>query len=61
MAMYYYASKLSAMACGIRCKQAIIQRNRGHRDRDKCDIHDCGEDDEDDNDAIIIRVSDFLL
>lgn len=35
MAMYYYASKLSAIACGTRCKQAVLQKNRGQRDRDK--------------------------
>lgn len=29
MAMYYYASKLSAVACGLRCKQQ--QRHRGRR------------------------------
>lgn len=61
MAMYYYASKLSAMACGIRCKQTIIQRNRGLRDRDKCDLHDCkeinGDDDDEDGDRSIVRVS----
>lgn len=36
MAMYYYASKLSAIACGTRCKHAAgQQRNHGQRDRNK--------------------------
>ncbi|XP_055839555.1 ras-GEF domain-containing family member 1B [Episyrphus balteatus] len=44
MAMYYYASKISAIACGTRCKQTVLQKSRGQRDRDKFDafgyIHD---------------------
>ncbi|XP_055375627.1 ras-GEF domain-containing family member 1B [Condylostylus longicornis] len=35
MAMYYYASKISAIACGTRCKQSVLQKSRGQRDRDK--------------------------
>ncbi|XP_026843402.1 uncharacterized protein LOC6596333 isoform X2 [Drosophila persimilis] len=36
MAMYFYASKISAIACGMRCKQTVLQKSRGQRDRDKC-------------------------
>lgn len=36
MAMYFYASKISAIACGTRCKQTVLQKSRGQRDRDKC-------------------------
>ncbi|XP_041452225.1 ras-GEF domain-containing family member 1B isoform X5 [Drosophila obscura] len=36
MAMYFYASKISAMACGMRCKQTVLEKSRGQRDRDKC-------------------------
>lgn len=35
MAMYYYASKISAIACGARCKKNMFKRARGQRDRDK--------------------------
>lgn len=35
MAMYFYASKISAIACGSRCKQTVLQKSRGQRDRDK--------------------------
>lgn len=36
MAMYYYASKLSSIACGTRCKHTVgQQRNHDQRDRDK--------------------------
>lgn len=36
MAMYYYASKLSSIACGTRCKHTVgQQRNHGQRDRNK--------------------------
>lgn len=35
MAMYYYASKISAIACGTRCRQSVLQKSRGQRDRDK--------------------------
>ncbi|XP_039952105.1 uncharacterized protein LOC120769265 isoform X1 [Bactrocera tryoni] len=35
MAMYYYASKISAIACGTRCRQTVLQKSRGQRDRDK--------------------------
>lgn len=34
--MYFYASKISAIACGTRCKQTVLQKSRGQRDRDKC-------------------------
>lgn len=33
--MYYYASKISAIACGARCKKNMFKRARGQRDRDK--------------------------
>ncbi|KAL7742186.1 hypothetical protein ACLKA6_005455 [Drosophila palustris] len=33
--MYFYASKISAIACGSRCKQTVLQKSRGQRDRDK--------------------------
>ncbi|XP_017014645.2 uncharacterized protein [Drosophila takahashii] len=39
MAMYFYASKISAIACGTRCKQTVLQKSRGQRDRDKCQRH----------------------
>ncbi|XP_017047719.1 uncharacterized protein LOC108092584 isoform X2 [Drosophila ficusphila] len=39
MAMYFYASKISAIACGTRCKQTVLQKSRGQRDRDKCSRH----------------------
>ncbi|XP_016974153.1 uncharacterized protein LOC108040948 [Drosophila rhopaloa] len=39
MAMYFYASKISAIACGMRCKQTVLQKSRGQRDRDKCRQH----------------------
>ncbi|EDV99200.1 GH13162 [Drosophila grimshawi] len=35
MAMYFYASKISAIACGTRSKQTVLQKSRGQRDRDK--------------------------
>ncbi|XP_064539808.1 uncharacterized protein LOC135429436 [Drosophila montana] len=35
MAMYFYASKISAIACGTRCKQTVLQKSRGQRDRDR--------------------------
>ncbi|XP_050082331.1 ras-GEF domain-containing family member 1B-like [Anopheles aquasalis] len=31
MAMYYYASKLSAVACGTRCRQGLARRQRSNR------------------------------
>uniref|UniRef100_T1GJ49 Ras-GEF domain-containing protein n=1 Tax=Megaselia scalaris TaxID=36166 RepID=T1GJ49_MEGSC len=37
MAMYYYASKISAIACGARCKKNMFKKARGQRDRDKSD------------------------
>ncbi|XP_067625318.1 uncharacterized protein [Eurosta solidaginis] len=43
MAMYYYASKISAIACGTRCRKSVLQKSRGQRDRDKyvaCDDDD---------------------
>ncbi|XP_055639540.1 ras-GEF domain-containing family member 1B [Toxorhynchites rutilus septentrionalis] len=48
MAMYYYASKLSAVACGTRCRQGLTrrQRNRNGRNQGK------KEDDEDSDDNI---------
>uniref|UniRef100_A0A1I8Q971 Ras-GEF domain-containing protein n=1 Tax=Stomoxys calcitrans TaxID=35570 RepID=A0A1I8Q971_STOCA len=39
MAMYYYASKISAIACGTRCRQSVLQKSRGQRDRDKQHHH----------------------
>ncbi|XP_019895472.1 uncharacterized protein LOC101891098 [Musca domestica] len=39
MAMYYYASKISAIACGTRCRQSVLQKSRGQRDRDKHQQH----------------------
>lgn len=30
MAMYYYASKLSVVACGIRCRQTIRKNNKNN-------------------------------
>ncbi|KAH8377818.1 hypothetical protein KR093_007247 [Drosophila rubida] len=39
MAMYFYASKISAIACGSRCKQSVLQKSRGQRDRDKAKFH----------------------
>ncbi|XP_046812686.1 uncharacterized protein LOC111691225 isoform X2 [Lucilia cuprina] len=39
MAMYYYASKISAIACGTRCRQTVLQKSRGQRDRDKNHHH----------------------
>ncbi|XP_051858538.1 uncharacterized protein LOC117565355 isoform X2 [Drosophila albomicans] len=42
MAMYFYASKISAIACGSRCKQSVLQKSRGQRDRDKAKFqHRC--------------------
>jgi len=35
MAMYFYASKISAIICATRCKQTVLQKSRGQRDRDK--------------------------
>lgn len=35
MAMYYYASKISAIACGTHCRQNVLRKSRGQRDRDK--------------------------
>uniref|UniRef100_A0A1A9WZ42 N-terminal Ras-GEF domain-containing protein n=1 Tax=Glossina brevipalpis TaxID=37001 RepID=A0A1A9WZ42_9MUSC len=43
MAMYYYASKISAIACGTRCKQTVLQKSRGQRDRDKCTANSGGK------------------
>lgn len=37
--MYYYASKISAIACGTRCRQSVLQKSRGQRDRDKHQQH----------------------
>lgn len=33
MAMYYYASKLSAIACGTRCRQSDNKKNRSRISR----------------------------
>lgn len=62
--MYYYASKLSAIACGTRCKQAILQKNRGQRDRDKLRrmrVNQGNDDDDIDSDDIDcdLKVSTF--
>ncbi|CAO1361091.1 unnamed protein product [Diamesa hyperborea] len=35
MAMYYYASKLSVVACGIRCRQTIRKNNKSSNNRKK--------------------------
>lgn len=35
MAMYYYASKLSVVACGIRCRQTIRKNNKSTNNRKK--------------------------
>lgn len=39
MAMYYYASKISAIACGTHCRQNVLRKSRGQRDRDKEPSH----------------------
>lgn len=38
MAMYFYATKISAIVCATRCKRTVLQKSRGQRDRDK---HKC--------------------
>lgn len=38
MAMYFYATKISAIVCATRCKRTVLQQSRGQRDRDK---HKC--------------------
>ncbi|XP_055709884.1 ras-GEF domain-containing family member 1B [Phlebotomus papatasi] len=50
MAMYYYASKLSAVACGARCKQSVSQRNRRRGTGRRSVGGSCSEDDEKDDD-----------
>ncbi|KAH8418776.1 hypothetical protein KR222_002167 [Zaprionus bogoriensis] len=35
MAMYFYATKISAIVCAARCKRSVLQKSRGQRDRDK--------------------------
>jgi len=60
MAMYYYASKISAVACGTRCRQSVIQKargnsNSGNKDKDRLKANkngknsekDCTADDDD--------------
>lgn len=35
MAMYYYACKISAVACGARCKHNSFHRSRSQKERYK--------------------------
>ncbi|XP_055544985.1 ras-GEF domain-containing family member 1B isoform X2 [Wyeomyia smithii] len=47
MAMYYYASKLSAVACGTRCRQGLTRRQRNRNGRYQGKKKD--DEDSDDN------------
>ncbi|XP_058445942.1 ras-GEF domain-containing family member 1B isoform X2 [Malaya genurostris] len=47
MAMYYYASKLSAVACGTRCRQGLTRRQRNRNGRHQGKKKD--DEDSDDN------------
>ncbi|KAH8271792.1 hypothetical protein KR044_005467 [Drosophila immigrans] len=64
MAMYFYASKISAIACGSRCKQSVLQKSRGQRDRDKAKYlrrsrchHSSSESGDDDDDCCEIAAT----
>lgn len=62
MAMYYYASKLSAIACGIRCKHnTVVQRNQsGHRDPRHRGKHKSKSNDDDNDDDKESKVNKML-
>uniref|UniRef100_A0A182UNX0 Uncharacterized protein n=1 Tax=Anopheles merus TaxID=30066 RepID=A0A182UNX0_ANOME len=47
MAMYYYASKLSAVACGTRCRQGLARRQRTNRTNRQGGKKDDDEDSDD--------------
>lgn len=52
MAMYYYASKLSAVACGTRCRQGLSRRQRNRnasRNQQRVAKKDDDEDSDDNN------------
>lgn len=49
MAMYYYASKLSAVACGTRCRQGLTRRQR-NRNASRNQQRAKKDDDEDSDD-----------
>lgn len=60
MAMYYYASKLSSIACGTRCKHAVAQqRHHGQRDRNK-GRHKTKANEDDSEDETDAKVCDLL-
>lgn len=45
MAMYYYASKISAVAfCGTRCKQTVLQKTHNHEREKHCCLANSPED-----------------
>lgn len=65
MAMYYYASKLSSIACGARCKHTVGQQrnHHGQRDRNKGRHKSkANEDDsEDETDAKVKRIINLIF
>ncbi|EAA10275.3 AGAP008775-PA [Anopheles gambiae str. PEST] len=58
MAMYYYASKLSAVACGTRCRQGLARRQRTNRTNRQGGKKDDDEDSDDNSkDKKVIAIS----
>jgi hypothetical protein len=50
MAMYYYATKLSVVACGIGCRRSVRKNNRKNNSQiSKNKTNDANADDADDN------------
>uniref|UniRef100_A0A8D8A016 Ras-GEF domain-containing family member 1B-A n=1 Tax=Culex pipiens TaxID=7175 RepID=A0A8D8A016_CULPI len=49
MAMYYYASKLSAVACGTRCRQGLSRRQRIRNSQARNQAKKADDDDESDD------------
>lgn len=63
MAMYYYASKLSAIACGTRCRHNTVGQQR-QRDRHKGGgrrRHKSNDDDSDDDKDEKVSFFKFIL
>lgn len=60
MAMYYYASKLSSIACGARCKHTVGQQRNHGRDRNK-GRHKSKANDDDSEDETDAKVTNYNL
>lgn len=60
MAMYYYASKLSAIACGTRCRHNTVGQQR-QRDRHKGGRRRHKSNDDDSDDDKDAKVSEYMV